>query len=286
MKLSDITSQNIRALSFICALLIVPIHASYLGQGVSMTRFERCVMFVISDGVCRVAVPFFFIVSGFLLAVKFRPTKIWYGNILRKRFKSLYVPFLLWNVIYFCFQLANGKGFVDVAERILGYNVFVYPSCMQFWYLQSLFIVILIAPFLLSILRSKCISIMLLLFCLIGVATNNYGINLPQPLFLINFFWMFVGAILAFNWDVVTEKVKIRFSLEFISPELARLSFFVYASHYIGINLVSVALKVVHIPLLCAYFIKIAAGVVMGVGGGFVCRKFLPRVYFLLTGGR
>ena len=129
MKISQKLSEWIRAVSFFAALLIVPIHASFLGR-VEMSSVEYWTMTIISNGICRVAVPWFFVVSGFFLALSYKG----YWALLKKRFQSLYVPFVIWNAIYFGFQLVNGKGLGNLTERILGWHPVMDVACMQFWY--------------------------------------------------------------------------------------------------------------------------------------------------------
>lgn len=286
MRFSDLASYNIRVLSFICSLLIIPIHASFLGQGLEMSRIERTVMTVISNGICRVAVPFFFVVSGFFLALKYRPTLAWYGGALRKRFFSLYIPFVLWNIIYFCLQLVNGKGFDCAGQRILGYDLTIYPSCMQFWFLQTLFIAVILSVVLLPLLRTWSTALLVMGGLLIGSALNDYGLRLSQQLSLINFFYISLGAVLAFNWDSIPLTRLPCVSLWKMPASLLSLSFFIYASHHIGINLASIVLSHLKMPLLAAYCFKIMSGVAVGIGGGLLFRRYLPRIYDLLTGHR
>ena len=71
------------------AFLVVMAHVSYLGGG---SVLISTYYFVIS----RVAVPLFFMVSGYLLLRKEEP----YGEFFRKRALKVVLPFLIWSVIY------------------------------------------------------------------------------------------------------------------------------------------------------------------------------------------
>ncbi|MDO9300017.1 MAG: acyltransferase family protein [Anaerolineales bacterium] len=71
------------------AFLVVVAHISYRGGGSSLISSYY---FVIS----RVAVPLFFMVSGYLLLQKEEP----YREFFRKRALKVFVPFFVWSVIY------------------------------------------------------------------------------------------------------------------------------------------------------------------------------------------
>jgi surface polysaccharide O-acyltransferase-like enzyme len=64
-------------------------HVSYLGGG---SELIASYYFVVS----RIAVPLFFMVSGFLLLQKIEP----YGDFFKKRALKVFVPFFAWSVIY------------------------------------------------------------------------------------------------------------------------------------------------------------------------------------------
>ena len=277
-------SEWIRVVSFFCALLIVPIHASFLGQQVELSVFDRAIMTVLSDGICRIAVPVFFVISGFFLAIGWRKNqgKSWYCSLLKKRFRTLYIPFVLWNMIYFAFQLVNGKGWGRFTERILGWNLFVKPACMQFWYLQTLFVFILLAPVFILIFRRRifgCVTLVLLLIL-------SFYFKLTQVLQLSNFFFISLGVLLGFNFECFADAISRMPSPPRRLLRIAHYSFFLYAVHYIFINLSTKALELCPLPLLVMYFVKIAAGIVVSIAVAFYLKRHLARVYGLLTGGR
>lgn len=190
LSISKNLSNWIRVVSFVCALLIVPIHASFIGRA-EMSGATYWTMKILSDGICRVAVPWFFVVSGFFLALTYKG----YLLLLKKRFKTLYIPFVMWNIIYFGFQLLNGKGFAHAPARILGHDPFEQVACMQFWYLKTLFVVFLFSPIFIWLVRKLkwCVPTLFL----IGWAAHDFGLRLPQMLELSNFFFITLGMLLA-----------------------------------------------------------------------------------------
>lgn len=97
MDISAEASRKIRIFSFICALLVVSIHACY---GFQETTFPEKFMNAITVSIKRFAVPYFFLVSGFFFdrglagrSASLMPT--WKG-ILGKKTRTLLVPYLLW----------------------------------------------------------------------------------------------------------------------------------------------------------------------------------------------
>ncbi len=90
MKTSSLSTLRwVDLVRVIGAFLVVMAHVSYGGGG---SVLISAWYFVIS----RVAVPLFFMVSGYLLLRKEEP----YGEFFRKRALKVALPFLIWSVIY------------------------------------------------------------------------------------------------------------------------------------------------------------------------------------------
>lgn len=79
-------SNKIKNLSFLCSLAVVAIHCGWDEDSLMKSFF--------CEGVARIAVPFFFVVSGYFLARHIGEDG-WYKQELRKRVASLLIP-------YFC----------------------------------------------------------------------------------------------------------------------------------------------------------------------------------------
>ena len=114
-----------------------------------------------ANGLCRIAVPWFFVASGFFLAGRAGEPS-WYSNAVRKRVRTLLVPFAIWAIIgllfhwlmwygiqkagYVCgVQNPMGNGILPGLIGALGFD----PSKINIgpiWYLRMLFALILVSP--------------------------------------------------------------------------------------------------------------------------------------------
>lgn len=149
-------SQKIRNMSLACACLVVSIHVIWPHeQPLSIGWFMHE---AVSQGIAELAVPFFFIVSGFFLAQHF-DDDCWYQCEVKKRVKSLLVPFICWSVIA-CMASASLGIIADfLAHRPLGTNVVLlrsdnwlrlfgfdltkYPLLGTLWYVRCLMLFVL-----------------------------------------------------------------------------------------------------------------------------------------------
>lgn len=104
-------------------------------------------------GVLKFAVPWFFFASGFWYGR--RPRK--WSDEMRKRVRSLLVPYFLWNLIWFpVLFLSNWIGWkyfgaerivdgsFDSIARCLGFSLWRWPALVPTWFLRALFVVVAI----------------------------------------------------------------------------------------------------------------------------------------------
>jgi len=161
MKISAESSEKIKAIGFLCTLLVVPIHCTTISGCGEVPGWIVALQAVGCDTISRLAVPWFFIIAGFFLALGFQKsdTQLFaftsrlhlnsWLSVIRKRFVSLLIPYFLWNIIYYLFKLATGKyGFdlLHALDQLIGYNPYEVPACGQLWYVRCLFVYVLFAP--------------------------------------------------------------------------------------------------------------------------------------------
>ena len=142
-------SQKLRNTSFFCACLVVCIHVGvHCGW---YTEYFR-------NGICRAAVPYFFMVSGFFLAKHFDESD-WYKVAVQKKVKTLLLPYIYVNIIYSLVITAIhhvGVVFYDAKPLFqMGLGLllevcgFVFPGtpmCLTMWFVRALILIVLISP--------------------------------------------------------------------------------------------------------------------------------------------
>lgn len=159
-KISISLSNKLANMSFVCSILIVCIHTTIECENTGSFLWFFKNYFTLG-GIVSIAVPFFFIASGFFLAGHM-DEKEWYKDAVIKRLKSLGIPYVFWNIFYFVFTLSliviGAKiniPFGDINEykmnlvrivEIFGLNPFVTPELPFLWYVRALIIFVVISP--------------------------------------------------------------------------------------------------------------------------------------------
>lgn len=90
-------NNKITDFSFVCAALVVQLHIGLLGA-VELSFGGKLIREIVTHGLCQIAVPFFFVVSGYFLSRHFDEVG-WYRRELFKRLRSLAVPYLFWSIV-------------------------------------------------------------------------------------------------------------------------------------------------------------------------------------------
>ena len=117
--------------------------------------------YLFAQVLARIAVPLFFLFSGFLFFYKTNGFTIEnYADKLKKRVRTLLIPYLFWNILYIVFYNISGKLFPGATESIIGEGYTIkdwllvfwdinntgYPVSFQFWFIRDLMIVVLFTP--------------------------------------------------------------------------------------------------------------------------------------------
>lgn len=153
--------------SFAFSLLVIWVHSYnavlYLGDtslaADLVSRIERG----LGDGVGQIAVPGFFMISGYLFYRNCTWHKI--GAKLKSRVRSVLVPYIVWNFLYYLgYVIASrlpwldqvvGKGVIPFSLLAAVDAIIHYTYNYVFWYLFQLVLLILLAPVLYPVLRTR-----------------------------------------------------------------------------------------------------------------------------------
>lgn len=163
------SSLRLDLLRFPLIVGVVFIHAQgttmgFSGGEIGVSSINPLANFVInflSEGVARIAVPLFFLMSGYLFFAGLEFSKENYVNKLKTRIQTLLIPYLFWNIATLLIFAAaqaipatqlyfSGKhaliatfGFFDYLNA-LAFNRF--PISGQFWFIRDLMILVLLTP--------------------------------------------------------------------------------------------------------------------------------------------
>jgi surface polysaccharide O-acyltransferase-like enzyme len=189
MDISPATSSKIRNLGIVCAFFVVLIHCRPQFETGS---FAWYVAQLTENGVAEMAVPFFFVVSGLMLGRKLAAAAGSHGQEVRKRLKTLLVPYFVWNALFWVAQQLVPFALAALAGRAPGpcpipthldFGLWYtgYPALSALWYVRALFLLVLVAPLLLLALEKTRGWALLPLFVLYGVVCPYSPIP-PSPL--------------------------------------------------------------------------------------------------------
>ncbi len=167
---------------------------------------------IISLGLARIAVPLFFLVSGYLFFQGFQWSLFSYKAKLLSRVSTLLLPFLFWNILILTLvsiaqslpatqsffpdkqSLITSFDLYDYFDALLGLNRF--PIAYQFWFIRDLMIMILLVPVIQLILKIYPL-LFLILFAILWFLPF-WPVNIPSSQ---AFFFFYTGS-----WLATSEK--------------------------------------------------------------------------------
>lgn len=173
--------RSIDLFKFICAVLIILLHTNPLDS------YSELATVGIRQVLTPIAVPCFFIISGFLFFEKINSlaSAKEKNSYFKKYINRLIVIYLFWSAVYFIFVLIkwNRKGFSkkDVLEYIKDF--FFEGSYYTIWFLVALISAITITFLLSKKLNSiKIFAISLFVYAITLLGTSYYGLSVKIPL--------------------------------------------------------------------------------------------------------
>ena len=161
---TDLQSKTIDALRFPLAVAVVILHYC-LTVVADATGPQRVLCLLFQEGICRLAVPCFFLISGYLF---FHGLQAWswpeWTRKIRKRVRTLLVPYLLWCVIalfaFWAYQNLHGEP-VSLLQKFRSYGgirmfwsvsgalpigSLAYPADGPLWFIRDLMLFVLLTP--------------------------------------------------------------------------------------------------------------------------------------------
>nr|WP_281383522.1 acyltransferase [Granulicella aggregans] len=151
----------------------------------------------VSKGFGNLAVPLFFLVSGFLFFQKYDGSWATYKEKLSRRVKTLLIPFLIWNfatyLVYFAGESIPAtkvyfatkywppiRSFtaLDYANAFFGFTV-KFPMSYQFWFIRDLMVMVVLSPLIYLLLKRRAVAIPFLTIMLALWMTGYWPLVVP-----------------------------------------------------------------------------------------------------------
>lgn len=197
-------------LKFICAFLVICIHAPFSGViGQYITAIARC------------AVPIFFMISGY-----FNSSKVSKANY-KKQIKKILILLIYANIIYFIFDLGKAilnnstEKFILETINLKSFFKFVFlnesPLSAHLWYLSAILYVIIIAYIVERKNLKKYIYAIIPILLLIDLIFGKYSILifgrefsyvLVRNFIFVGIPYYYIGNFISENQAKIIERIK------------------------------------------------------------------------------
>jgi fucose 4-O-acetylase-like acetyltransferase len=185
--MTDYLSKKLSFFSFWLMLGVVVLHSVILDDSSLPSVVQRFISYYL----LQICVPMFFMISGYLFFLNVKDMSFTlYLEKLRKRFKTLVLPYFIWSLfifalIYLLQQLPFFGGFfpqkfseMDNIEIVK--NAIIYPYNYPLWFLRELILFIILTPLIYFCLRyiGKLFLLALFLFGLFQDSFFYYHIHI------------------------------------------------------------------------------------------------------------
>lgn len=219
-------SCKIANAGFICACLVVSLHVHVDFVWDSWQAWVHSAI----TGVANVAVPTFFVFSGFLLAGHFGENG-WWSREVRKRVRSLILPYVLWNLLFLLFSCAlttvaswagityGGELWENLSFARTLQALGVFPpwrtEIPYLWFVRCLIVFVACAPLFLFAKRKVCGAwFVLFIFGFYGIfphvlpPAEDWRVHFMKISWVQGFCFFSIGAYLRWNGEGIMRGVR------------------------------------------------------------------------------
>ena len=183
--------------NYILCILVILIHTENTTLFTNAVPFLNMFEYVVVEKIARAAVASFFLCSGYLFYRNFSMDMVM--NKWKSRWRSLVIPYLSWNLIYYLISLFVSK--VPVLNRFYPEEIPVnFEELLQavllckyneiFWFLQFLIIYVAVCPALYLLVKNKGIGIITIVLILILADSQILVQNHDVLAAMVN--WLFI----------------------------------------------------------------------------------------------
>ncbi len=178
-------NNAIELFRYVCAVLVVNIH------GHPLLSFSETANFIAMEHVGRIAVPFFFIVSGYFYSLRHYAGKKPFGSYLKK----LFLIYTMWSVVY-AVELIILRGGTTKAQLFKMLLHYLYNGVSQhLWFCLALMVAVCVLELTCRLKAEKGLFILTLGLFTIGCFGDTYYYAVGQYLPLLNKMYQLSGYI-------------------------------------------------------------------------------------------
>ncbi len=199
-------SKRIDVLRLILIFLIVLAHGARLLNDLvpGLESGTRLFISIFNDHITHSAIPLFFIISGYLFLRKFDLSVPAYLTMCRKKLLSIFIPYLLFNLIWVLWlyfvgsiEMFGSRTFL-IQEGILTklFGLGTVPVNYPLWFLRDLLIVFIVSPIFLVFYKEAPLTGVIIMFFLWTVCSGSGSFS-----FYGNAFAFYVGGLLS-RYDI------------------------------------------------------------------------------------
>ena len=189
-------SNKIKVVSFFSIIQVVFLHANIISYS---TGHSKYVQEVLTEEITRIAVPFFFLISGYLFFINADGSWAFFRNKMKRRVNSLVIPYILFSILGGLFW-AVFKG-DDVVSTVLSSILIVPKVFYHLWFLHDLIIMVFLSPLLYFIIKKA--PYIWVIICYVWI-TGHYW-NLFYILNSVSLFFWGLGGIVALYYPRLAE---------------------------------------------------------------------------------
>ena len=157
------SSEKLRVLSFIFTIAIVGYHSNIIIGDLYTSSVLNTITANTWELLANVAMSFFFMTSGFLL-YNCATEKSIYEKLVR-RIRTVVIPFIIWNSIYFAFSILQ-NGLRGSVWHLL-YRFSFDPYDGPLWYLFAITLLSVFSPAAIKLKEKKWFDASIIIICII-----------------------------------------------------------------------------------------------------------------------
>lgn len=216
MNITYNVNDKIKVLSFLCTVMVLFRHSRNLVAFWGTEHVNNLTAYIENfvSVLTEVAVPTFFIISGYFFFKYDYYENNNYILMIKKKYKTLVIPFVFWNIMGALALLSYDPESIEINIQSAFYNLLLSKWNGPLWYVRDLILIMFLVPFYAWIYKVNNIIIYLVLFTILYIRWWPIDISLLSSEGL---FFFFVGSLIRKNKSILEYRLPFIFFLLLLS---------------------------------------------------------------------